>query len=752
MRAGRFLHFSLNRVKAKIKLVEAGAALLWILAAVAAWLLVIAAIDQARPMSTASRQTLTIILVALTAVAVVIWILVPLARRISDLYAASLIEHHHPEFKNSLISFLELEAADDIKTGSGPPPAGKVSGLPAVRVAGIGSEDGGPTSDISLLTSDFCLLTSDIIAAVEAKAARDIAEVQVEESVPTRRLKHPAIASGAMVLAVVLFALLSPKPLWPTLCRAVGLDQAPPTLTQILSIVPEDGTRVVEGEDVTVSAVIAGRRPQDVRLIHRMLRNHRSLRETSTNQHEWHTLNMEPPQEQRQWTCVIENLTRDLAFRIQAGDALSRAHRIIVRPIPDVLGINVRLTYPSHTGRKPFTLDGGNITAPVDTEVRLTAHTNVRPQGGELRFQDGSRKAMHLGQDGRSLAATFRIKDNQTYSIRFNDGGDPLLYNRKEIKYRIRALPDMRTKSPVKPETAAEKHPERQKPTSGTAEKGEIQKGKTQEGPPPAEKTAAAEARARLAEMVHNDRESLRRLQASMGRSTPAERKPPAEHKSEAAEQSQKDTSASGQADSRPGTRTDKGTSGESGPGAGNRQQSQPDAGEGKSGRGGEARAGERPVDSLPKESKPPRPDADFLSGPQVSAEDLDTVGRLIREAAGQLQTHRVDERFLSEVGMTEPQLKRFVTKYQRELSKAASGPLRTEPPGNERVIGVPLPPGEVRIATEPSRTISEISAPLNAQPDKLKGVIESERRRVSPRYRDLVSEYFKAISAIEKR
>ncbi|MDK1032292.1 MAG: hypothetical protein QGD94_09825, partial [Planctomycetia bacterium] len=142
-----------------------------------------------------------------------------------------------------------------------------------------------------------------------------------------------------------------------------------------------------------------------------------------------------------------------------------------------------------------------------------------------------------------------------------------------------------------------------------------------------------------------------------------------------------------------------------------------------------------------------PRIVPDLLAGPLASTADLKTVGRIIGAARHVLRARRVDEKFLADAGMDEAELRRFVARYEREFAKVAPV-LKLAQPAPVGTVAAKRPPAKELLASQPTGRGSSISAPPSADTDALKSVTEMRRRRVGPRYRDAVEEYFKAMSA----
>src|SRR5262249_32469118 len=139
-------------------------------------------------------------------------------------YAAKTIEVTDPSFKNSLITYLDLRRQ---KT--------------AVSKAAM--------------------------AAVEAKAVKDLTRVEIDSVVNQRRLLQTAYALSAIVVGVRLYAAVTPKSILDSAKRALLADVVRPTNTRLVEIQPGDVPelkRVVSGSNVPFSVRTEGTRPKSI--------------------------------------------------------------------------------------------------------------------------------------------------------------------------------------------------------------------------------------------------------------------------------------------------------------------------------------------------------------------------------------------------------------------------------------------------------------------------------------------------------
>jgi len=150
---------------------------LWATSAAVAALTVFLAADAASGWAEGRRLAVYLVVAAASGTAVAGLALAAWLRIPSPLYVARLIERYHPELKNALITFVELESD---------PPASRRAGTTA---------GGGPAEDPS------------VAAAVGRQAARVLSGADPTEFLPSRGIRTPAMAAAAAVsiLAGVLW-------------------------------------------------------------------------------------------------------------------------------------------------------------------------------------------------------------------------------------------------------------------------------------------------------------------------------------------------------------------------------------------------------------------------------------------------------------------------------------------------------------------------------------------------------------------
>jgi hypothetical protein len=329
----------------------------------------------------------------------------PLSRKVSGLFAAKQVEQAEPELRSNLLNWVDLQRA----------------GRPV-----------DPT----------------VLRAIERQAAVQLSKMDVTDAVDHR----PLLRSGYLLLGVVLFgclyAVLSPKPLGPTLARVIPFtDVAPPTRTVIRDVQPGDA-RVLARTPLAITVDLAGVIPERVEL--RYTTADRKFRD-------------EPLPLQPEGTAGTrfrgilsgesgQGLLQDLSYHIVAGDALSPTYRVTVDQPPSATIRELRITPPPYTGQTPETLSGGNFEALEGSTIELAAEVPIPVQSAVIEFLDEAQGKPNGEQepvtvtDGTKLTAKWTLERRRdgTYApfyrvqCRTEDGRtDPA-----PIVYQLKINPD----------------------------------------------------------------------------------------------------------------------------------------------------------------------------------------------------------------------------------------------------------------------------------------------------------------------
>ena len=286
------------------------------------------------------------------------------------------------------------------------------------------------------------------MAAIEAKAVKDLADVEIDSVVNQRRLMHAAYSLSALVVVFCLYAALTPKSIVDSARRALLADVVRPTNTRLMNIKPgndESLSTVVAGAHVEFSSEVQGTPPPNVKL-HYSVDGGKfyAVSELTAGKNQYDS-----------WKTTLRNVQQSMDYYLTGGDAESLKYHLEVLAAPMVTNVTLDYQFPEYTGIAPrLGIDGGSVEAIEGTMVTVHAKTNEPAQTGTLDFTDP--EAQHAVMEVESgsaheLSGRFKVTKNGSYTIKFRTTGGQM--NPDPVNYDINSIPD---KSPtaqiVKPE------------------------------------------------------------------------------------------------------------------------------------------------------------------------------------------------------------------------------------------------------------------------------------------------------------
>ncbi|RPI63291.1 MAG: hypothetical protein EHM48_02735, partial [Planctomycetaceae bacterium] len=390
-----FIEYALRMTKGRIRLVSQASAVLLMLAVAATMLLAMVLADHLIPhgLSDTARLVLRWLIVAVEVAMGIVMIILPLGRRISDLYVARLIEKAHPAFRNDLTAALLLEK--DANTHRGP------------------------------------------LMAIRRRAAKEVSQTNVEGSVTTRRVKHSGILLAISAGLFLTYCIVSPKSVTASLMRAMGGGSVDaPTRTQITDVEPGPQAVVLAGQQVAFSASVTnGSGPV-------MLKISRNAGKTFLTEDTQELLGATDGSHRYTgaWTAAAEE--GQAAFEISCGDAISKRQILTVLPTPAIRQMKLSLTWPEYSGRG-VTESTGMVEALPGTSVSIEAQANLAVGLASVVFEKADNKPVQMQVADADLKGVFIVRKSNRYRIEFNssrfDGikGASIWYDVKSLEDRL---------------------------------------------------------------------------------------------------------------------------------------------------------------------------------------------------------------------------------------------------------------------------------------------------------------------------
>ncbi len=355
--------------------------------------------------------TMRVVLLGILGVSVVTWvgwkILLPYFRSINAMYAAREIERTHPEFKSSLMTWVDFRRS--------------------------GRE-----------------IPQSILSALEKRTAQQIAQTNVDEAVDRRLLMKVAYLLLGLVVLFCLYTLFSPKRMTTTLWRALMpfSSVAAATRTEIFEVKPGD-TEVLARDQLNVSVELAGHIPPEVTLFfstadRRFVNEPLMMRPVEDKQNLFQT---------RLTGDAGRGLLSDVKYHIVAGDTRSRSYDIRVNQPPTAEVTEITYDYPQYMGLERTTQQSSVIDAWEGTWVTVTARPNMPIKRAVIYCSDqetieetAEAYPMQVLDDRLSARWQLKFRDDGTFARYFH----VQVWNERNQKdpqptlYRIKVRPDLK--------------------------------------------------------------------------------------------------------------------------------------------------------------------------------------------------------------------------------------------------------------------------------------------------------------------
>jgi hypothetical protein len=299
-----------------------------------------------------------------------------------------------------------------------------------------------------------------VLSAVEEQAAANLERTSLEHVVDRSRLIQIGYLLLAMVAAFCTYFLLSPKSPLQTVGRVVlpWSDLQPPSRVEINDIQPGTAT-VFRGERASISAEVNGLEEGEAVTLFFSTADRQSVDQplrmyVTKDSNRRHTVTLPPAAEAAALSVAGAGLQQDIEYRIEAGDAVSRTHRLSVIQAPNIVVERLDYEYPEYTQIDRQTVDKtGDIRAVEGTQVTIHALANqpvasaYLDLGGDGRHKQPMRiESARAGGQKATATITLAFNDERTaplfshYLVRFvTDRGHE---NREPIRYRIEVTPD----------------------------------------------------------------------------------------------------------------------------------------------------------------------------------------------------------------------------------------------------------------------------------------------------------------------
>ncbi len=339
-------------------------------------------------------------------------------RAINPVYAAQTIEHSTPTLKNGLINLL-------------------------------------------LFRQHRQEIPDAVYRTLEEQAAHGLTRAPVDTAVDRTELIRLGYVLIAIVAVGALYKVFSPKDPFVAVERVLmpWADIVPASRVTISEVTPGSVT-ISRGEYLDVSAEVRGLSEEDTVVLRYT---------TEDGQIVDRTIPLQRNADGLQYTGRLADdsatnsasagagITRNLKYRLEAGDARTRNYTVQVVPAASILVERIDYHYPPYTGFVDNSVDGvGDIRAIEGTRVTIHARANGPIREANVDFEADGRPDLKMTSTDQQAQAAFDLAlrdDRQTpthasYVLRFtNDEGRT---NRIPVKHSINVEPDLMPEAEIR--------------------------------------------------------------------------------------------------------------------------------------------------------------------------------------------------------------------------------------------------------------------------------------------------------------
>ncbi len=147
-----------------------------------------------------------------------------------------------------------------------------------------------------------------------------------------------------------------------------------------------------------------------------------------------------------EYTTTIAVESKNITYRVHAGDAVSRRYTLESRERPQVVQYEKTYVFPEYTGQSPRTgkEEHGNLSALTDTKVKLTLHLNQSVQTAVMHHvtESATNKLNFVqGIDSKQWQLELPLSENGAYKVHLTTAEK--LSNKSPVEYSIEANPDL---------------------------------------------------------------------------------------------------------------------------------------------------------------------------------------------------------------------------------------------------------------------------------------------------------------------
>jgi hypothetical protein len=308
---------------------------------------------------------------------------------------ARLVEHAAPNLREDLLSAVEL---------------------------------GDPSGDAVYDSEQFrALLQANVASRMEA--------INMDRLLPVQLVRRSIAVLAGLTAACLLAFALTGFQFGTLMIRAIlpmaNLARVSKVQVHIVEPNPAED-RIPQGDTVPLLIEISGQR------------TNKAFLETFTTQGGRELIQMHPVNADR-FSATIQVGREDVLYRVRAGDAITKKHRLEAVARPAVVTFTKTYTFPAYSrlGTKQVTEENGDLAALEGTQVDLRLKTNQKVSHAELRVEQGKKSytVPLIEQDGM-LTGKLPLDASGVYRVHLI-GAASGFENKFSPEFELRAEPDL---------------------------------------------------------------------------------------------------------------------------------------------------------------------------------------------------------------------------------------------------------------------------------------------------------------------
>ena len=272
---------------------------------------------------------------------------------------------------------------------------------------------------------------TDLSTFVVDDATRQARTLDLDRVVSRAYVRRAMLRGGVAVVALLTVSVTGSQSLQ-RIARVAWLYAFPASAS--LAVEPGD-TRVIAGESVVVRALLQGTDGALMRTVPSLTLTDEGGRTRAVTMDR-----VDGDTGRLEFETVVAAVDESFTYRV--GAAMLRSDQFSVTALhrPNVERIEVMFEYPGFANLPPrVERDGGDIYAPVGTQVTVSIHLDKPVREGEVQFELGT-DLMLRRVSGQVVEASFEVVEDDTYRVQVVDTDG--LSTSAGIDYFVRAVVD----------------------------------------------------------------------------------------------------------------------------------------------------------------------------------------------------------------------------------------------------------------------------------------------------------------------